>query len=112
MGKENNYMLTAAQIGTIGEIHTTNWLKARNYSCYRNTQLPGATDIEANGNPTSLLVQVKTAIWPNLPASLSTEEIQAIVARAKRTGRQAWVARLQINNEGALIGDIAWTRLI
>lgn len=104
-------MLTAAQIGTIGEVHVTNWLKAKGYSCYRNTQLPGATDIEANGNPTSLLVQVKTAICPNSAAGLSAEDTKAIVARANRTGRQAWLARLQINNKGELVGDIAWTRL-
>ncbi len=104
-------MLTAAQIGTVGEVHTTNWLKAKGYSCYRNTQLPGATDIEANGNPTSLLVQVKTAVWPSLAASLSVEETKAIVARAQRIGRQAWVAQLQVNNKGEMVGDIAWTRL-
>ncbi len=108
---EKNYMLTAAQIGTIGEVHATEWLKAKGYSCYRNTQLPGATDIEANGNPTSLLVQVKTAVWPSSAASLSAEEKKAIVARANKNQRQAWLAQLQINNKGEVVGDIAWTRL-
>jgi len=104
-------MLTAAQIGTIGEVHATEWLKAKGFSCTRNTKLPGATDIEANGNPTSLLVQVKTAVWPSLAASLTEEERKAIVARANRNGRQAWLARLQINNKGGLVGDIVWHKL-
>jgi hypothetical protein len=104
-------MLTATQIGTIGEVHTTEWLRANGYNCYRNTKLPGATDIEATGSAASLLVQVKTAIWPSSVAGLTVEEVRAIVARANRTGRQAWLAQLQINDKGALIGGIAWTKL-
>jgi Holliday junction resolvase-like predicted endonuclease len=111
MGKEDDHMLAAAQIGTIGEVHATEWLKAKGYSCYRNTQLPGATDIQANGNPTSLLVQVKTAVWPSSAANLSSEERKAIVTRANHNGRQAWLAQLQINNKGEMVGEIAWTKL-
>jgi hypothetical protein len=33
------------------------------------------------------------------------------VARANRSGRQAWLAQLQIHNKGEMIGDITWTRL-
>ena len=104
-------MLTATQIGTIGEVHATTWLKANQYNCYRNTKLPGATDIEATGTVASLLVQVKTAVWPSYPANLTAEEQKAIIARANRTGRQAWLAQLQINNKGELVGSIAWTKL-
>jgi hypothetical protein len=111
MGKENNFMLTAAQIGRIGEIHVSKWLSDNGYSGIRNTQLPGATDIEATSSLASLLVQVKTAIWPSSAASLSAEEQKAIVARANRIGRQAWLAQLQINNKGELVGSIAWHKL-
>jgi hypothetical protein len=104
-------MLTATQVGTAGEVYVTQWLQANGYACYRNTQLPGATDIEATAIQASLLVQVKTAIWPSLPADLAAEEKRAIVARATRSKRQAWLAQLQINNEGVLLGQISWTRL-
>src|SRR5258708_1402210 len=104
-------MLTAAQIGNIGEIYVTRWLQGMNYACHQNTQLPGSTDIEATGVVNKLLVQVKTAVYPNSPAFLSAEEKKAIVARAKRPRRQAWLAQLQINNQGGLVGDIAWAKL-
>ncbi|OLD00436.1 MAG: hypothetical protein DMG35_17360 [Acidobacteria bacterium] len=104
-------MLTAAVIGTYGEVHATAWLRANGWRCYRNTQLPGATDIEAAAGTRSLLVQVKTAIWPNFPASLSGEEKRSIVARANRNQKEAWLAQLQINREGALVGSITWTKL-
>ncbi|MGB7844250.1 MAG: hypothetical protein WBL63_01440 [Candidatus Acidiferrum sp.] len=104
-------MLTATQIGTIGEVHATGWLKANGYSCNRNTKLPGATDIEATGNVASLLVQVKTAVWPSYAADLTAEEKKAIVARANRIGWQAWLAQLQINDKGELVGSISWAKL-
>jgi hypothetical protein len=102
--------VTPAEIGSIGEGHVTAWLQSRGYSCYRNTQLPGSTDIEANGQ-VGLLVQVKTAVYPLPPAELSNEEQRNIVARANRSGRQAWLARVNINNVGSLVGQINWKRL-
>src|ERR1700739_1168024 len=104
-------MLTAGQIGKVGEVYVSNWLAAKGYSGICNTQLPGSTDIEANGYPTSLLVQVKTAVWPNLPAEVSPAKVKAIVARATKANRQAWSARVQINDAGELLGEIAWKRL-
>ena len=104
-------MLTSAEVGTTGEKHATAELRAKGWTCYRNTQLPGATDIEATGGTPALLVQVKTAVYPNLPADLSAEEKTAIVSRANRNGKDAWLAQLQINREGALVGSISWTKL-
>ena len=103
--------MTPAEIGNIGERHVTAWLQAKNYQCNRNTALPGSTDIEADASQASLLVQVKTALSPALPADLSTEEQRAIVARANRSGKEEWLARLQINSQGALIGEISWAKL-
>jgi hypothetical protein len=111
MGKEKRCMLTAAQIGNIGEVYTTRWLQGHGYACHQNTQLPGSTDIEATGALNKLLVQVKTAVYPNSPVSLTAEQKKAIVTRANRLGRQAWLAQLQINSQGGLVGDIAWAKL-
>ena len=104
-------MLTAGNIGKIGEIHVTKWLEGKGYSGICNTQLPGATDIEAANSVASLLVQVKTAKWPASPANLTTEEIKAIVNRASSKGRQAWLAQLQVNEKGLLLGEIKWKKL-
>jgi Holliday junction resolvase len=104
-------LLTASEIGTAGEKHATAWLQANGWSCYRNTQLPGATDIQATSGTKSILVQVKTAVFPNQPVGLSADDKNAIVARANKSSKEAWLAQLQINSEGLLVGQISWTRL-
>lgn len=103
--------LTAGDIGTVGEKHATAWLRSNGWSCYRNTQQAGATDIQAQSGTKTILVQVKTAVFPNNPVALSTDEKSAIVSRAKNNGYEAWLAQLQINSEGALLGQISWTKL-
>jgi hypothetical protein len=102
--------MTSAEIGNIGERYVGAWLHARGYQYYRNTQLPGSTDIEASG-PASLLVQVKTAVYPRSPTELTPDERRAIITRANRNGRQAWLAQLQIDSSGAMLGSINWIKL-
>jgi Holliday junction resolvase-like predicted endonuclease len=103
--------MEAAEIGNIGERYVANWLTSKGYSGIQNTQLPGSTDIEAHTSTTKILVQVKTAVVPYLPAGLSADERDAIVSRANRLGRQAWLAQVQINSQRLLIGEIKWTKL-
>src|SRR5260370_7255839 len=98
-------MLTAAQIGNIGEIYVTRWLQGMNYACHQNTQLPGSTDIEATGVVNKLLVQVKTAVYPNSPAFLSSEAKKAIVACPYPLGPLTSLATFHINNHRALLFD-------
>lgn len=102
---------TASEIGTCGERHVANWLTAKGFSCYTNTQQPGSTDIDARARDKSLFVQVKTAINPSSPASLSSDERRGIVNRANYNNREAWLAQVSINRNGQLIGDITWTKL-
>lgn len=104
-------MLKAPDIGKIGEQIVASALAASGWQGCRNTQLPGATDIEATRGKESILVQVKTAVYPNLPVFLSPVERQAIIARANRNQRVAWLAQLQIDHEGRLVGKIAWSKL-
>jgi hypothetical protein len=57
------------------------------------------------------LVQVKAAISPNNPESLSPEETQNIGSRATRLNAEAWEARVQLNANLQLIGEIQWRQL-
>lgn len=103
--------LTAAEIGYYGELHATAYLRANGFACHRNTQQPGSTDIDATGPYRSLYVQVKTAVYPNSPASLSSDEKNGIIARAIRNKREAWLAQVTIGDSGNLIGEIIWKQL-
>lgn len=102
--------MTPGDIGAFGERIVTAWLTAKGYQCYRNTQQPGSTDIEARGQP-SLLVQVKTGLYPNQPPVLSATERGNITSRATRLGYQAWLAQVQINSQGQQVGEIRWEKL-
>jgi hypothetical protein len=96
-------------IENIGERHTEERLVRIGYQCNRNTLLPGSTEIDALGINNKLLVQVKTAVFPNEAADLSQQEKSGITSRASLLGREAWLARVQIDSRGALI-HIRWTK--
>lgn len=103
--------MTPAEIGNLGEHHATAWLQAKGYTCHRNTQLPGSTDIEARGSTKNLLVQVKTGLSPSAAPDLPSDERRNIVSRAIRLGCEAWLAQLQINGRGEQVGEISWSKL-
>ena len=103
--------MTSAEIGNFGERHATAFLQAKGWQCHRNTQQPGATDIEARSGNQGLLVQVKTGLSPNPAPDLSADERRSITSRATSLGFEAWLAQLQIGSQGELVGSIHWKKL-
>lgn len=103
--------MESGSIGNIGERHVTALLTGGGYTCYRNTQQPGSTDITAKSSWANLLVQVKTSAVPNAPPQMTENERRNIKDRAKGIGFQAWCARVQINARGELVGKIEWEQL-
>jgi Holliday junction resolvase-like predicted endonuclease len=88
----------APDIGRAGEQLVVNWLRANGWCVESwNTQGSGATDIVASKSWIRVLIQVKTALYPNSPASVSDVERRAICSRAKRTGCQAYVAQVMLD---------------
>jgi hypothetical protein len=67
--------------------------------------------MEATLGGRGILVRVKTAVYPSLPASLTVDEKRVLVARAKYNQKEAWLVKLQIDREGALVGNITWAEL-
>jgi Holliday junction resolvase-like predicted endonuclease len=98
-------------IGQVGEKAVAAWLRGNGYSVNQNTALPGSTDIEAVSQKASLLVQVKTAVYPNQPGQLDWEEVRNLKSRASNIGYEAWAAYVQINSQGQLVGQISWKKL-
>jgi len=103
--------LAPAEIGNVGERLTTTALRGDGWQCYQNTQQPGSTDIEAHKGNRKILVQVKTGLAPNVAPDLPPGERRNIASRASRLGYEAWLAQLQINGYGALVGPINWSKL-
>jgi hypothetical protein len=104
-------MLATADIGNSGENIVNSWLLGKNYKTNLDTRQPGATDIEAVGGSASLLVQVKTAVSPSTPADLSSDEARNIKSRESRLGYQAWQAKVVVDTQLRLVGEIKWQQL-
>ncbi len=101
---------TSTDLGAVGEQHVTAILSALGYSCRLQTERHRSASIMATG-PANLLVQVKTSLYPSLPADLTCDELRDIAARAARIGCQAWFAKLRINSIGAPVGEVIWGRV-
>jgi len=104
-------MPTPYEIGNTAERLVAHWLREFGYFSNINTKAPGATDIEARGNTRSLLVQVKAALHPSVPDSLSPDEVRDLTSRAARLGVEPWEARVQLDQQLRQVGEIQWRKL-
>jgi hypothetical protein len=110
--KEVVFMYTHADVGHTGEHIVTNWLSEKGYVTHLLSKGPDAIDIEAQGQISKLLVQVRSAIEPELPKSLSNNDEIRIKSHAVALGYIPWEAKIQLDNELRMIGKIQWRRLI
>lgn len=104
-------MLTPTDIAEYGEKHVEKWLEENNFSCYHSHQHHGAKDLEARNPEMNLLVHVNTGLDPKHAPELSENEAHGLCARAMTLGFDAWLARVMIDRQGDLIGEIEWTKL-
>jgi hypothetical protein len=105
-------MATQVEIGSAGERIVANELVGKGWKTNVDTKGPGSTDIEARGaNGSGLLVQVKTAMSPSQPVSLSSDEERNIKSRATKLGWAAYEAKVQVDGSLRLIGSVMWRKL-
>ena len=104
--------MTPEEIRLSGERHVMSDLTSKGYLCLRNKRSRARTGIEAIKGTEVALVQVKAAVHPNMPDGLSAEESARVRKRAARMGWQAWLAQVQIDKFGAMLGTVTYTRLI
>jgi hypothetical protein len=103
-------MLRPTEIDEFGERHAAQWLTARGYRCH-HTQRQTHSDFEARGGENSLLVQVNTAMAPRMSPEISQHDHDSLCSRAMMLGFDPWLARVQIDDHGDLVGDIVWSKL-
>ena len=103
--------MTPEETQSSGERHVMSDLASKGYYCLRNKRSPVYTGIEAIKGTKVTLVHVKTAVHPSAPDSLSTEETARVKNRAIRMGWEAWLAQVQIDDFGLMLGSITYTRL-
>jgi hypothetical protein len=103
-------ILKSIDLVTVGEQHVAAALAALGYSCRQDVEDLDPTDILATG-PASLLVHVKTSLYPAPPPELTWEEKREVVSRAASIGGEAWLASLRVNSIGEPVGEIVWGKI-
>jgi hypothetical protein len=98
--------LTPAEIGNFGERHATAALQAAGRQCYRNTQQPGSTDIEARGQNKMILDRARAKCHPRTAVGRAPQHYRACIG----PGYEA-LEQFQINGQGELVLSIDWSKL-
>lgn len=104
-------MMTPTDIADYGDRHVEGWLAERGYRCHHSSQRHGVKDIEARSAENNLLVHIETSLAPKPPRELSHADHDSVCARAMMLGFDPWLAKVQIGDQGELVGEIAWTQL-
>jgi hypothetical protein len=104
--------MDANQITDEGIKHLENWLIENTYSDIVIEKFEAdEADIHANGSTENILVKVKTVLYPDEKALLSSTDKFALKELANRLEKIAYVAYLVIDKDKNLIGEIVWERL-
>lgn len=104
-------MANPPEIDSIGERIAASALVGMGYQTNVDARQPGSTEIEAIQNDRKLLVQVKTAVVPDTPSQLSSEEERNIKSRATKLGCEPYEAKVQLDDWFRLVGKIEWRNL-
>lgn len=104
-------MDNVADVGSIGVRIVAQWLSRQGYRTRMNFVLSSTTDIEAVDPNTKMLIQVHTAVLPAEPVSLTPQEIALFQSRAWDKCYEPWEAKIQLDANNALIGQIMWKKL-
>jgi len=104
-------MPTPHEIGKAGEGYVVEWFKEKGYTIDKwDTHTLGSANIEAHNREGKILVQVIPAISDE-PSDLSAKDQRNVKALATRIGAVAWEAKVIINTNLDLIGDIRLRQL-
>jgi hypothetical protein len=105
-------MYTPMDIGTKGEHIVSHWLTEKGYRTHLIAKGPDVTGIEAQGHVGKLLIQVRSAVLPDLPKSLSNYDEHRVKSQASELGYIPWEAKVQLDDDLRIIGKIKWRKLV
>jgi len=99
-------MPTPHEIKKAGEGYTVEFFKGKGFTIDKwDTHTLGSANIEAHSKEGKILVQVISAVTDE-PSDLSAKDQRNITSRAKRIGAVAWEAKVIVNPNLDIIGDI------
>jgi hypothetical protein len=105
-------ILGLPEIKQIGITIVEKWLSDNGYS----NILPESIEsddhlLRATGKLETLLLQIKTSVFPLEPEKLSEKEIDNLTTKANYLKMIAYAAYVVIGFDGSIIGEIIWQRL-
>jgi len=104
-------MPTLHEIGKAGEGYTVELFKGKGFTIDKwDTHTLGSANIEAHSKEGKILVQVTSAIADE-PSDLSAKDQRNVKSRATRMGAVAWEAKVILNTNLDIIGDIRLRQL-
>jgi hypothetical protein len=104
-------MPTPHEIEKAGEGYTVEFFKGKGFTIDKwDTHTLGSANIEAHNKEGKILVQVTSAITDE-PSNLSAKDQRNVKLRATRIGAVAWEAKVILNSNLDLIGDIRLRQL-
>ena len=99
-------MPTSHETAKAGEGYTVEFFKGKGFTIDKwDTHTLGTANIEAHNKESKIRVQVISAITDE-PSDLSAKDQRKVTARAKRIGAVAWEAKVILNPNLDIIGDI------
>ena len=104
-------MMTPTDIIETGARHVESYLKGTGYHCHHGPQHHGSIDIEARGEDDNLYVHVMTTLAPTAVPEIGTSDIARVLSRAMTLGYDSWLAKVQLNSQGELVGEVQWSQL-
>lgn len=101
-----------ADILKAGEGTIVQWLQDNGYTTNWEARSPETTDIGAEAVEAHVLVQIRSAVVPDMPSALSSDEERSLKARATAINYQAWEAKVQLDAKLQPVGQIMWRQLV
>jgi hypothetical protein len=99
----------STDIGLIGKRYVVDWLESIEFEIVDwDDEDPEAMDIEAEHSDSHVIVRVKTAVEPDEPEDLSADEVRDLMSKASRKKAVAWEAKVRLDTDHILKGEISW----
>ncbi len=93
----------------IGKRYVVDWLKSMEFEIVEwDDEDPEAMDVEAEHYDSHVIVRVTTSVEPDEPEGLSADEVRDLMSRASERKAVAWEAKVQLDEDRLLKGEISW----
>lgn len=101
--------MSSTDIRLIGKRYVVDWLESMDFEIVDwDDEDPEALNVEAEHSESHVIVRVKTVVEPDEPEDLSANEVRDLMSRASERKAVAWEAKVRLDEDRLLKGEISW----